>query len=409
MSISKSMTKIWRTAASGYGQYDDGSHVGGTTVAKRTFTATDDVTYDPYTVGNWRQQIKLGRSATTSLNGRHYKAIIREGHTITDNLGTHPHFFYVNVGDTLQQSFGFPALDQNLSLIADNKARSKLLAHYLELVNTWRGGNFFAEIRESINMLRHPVESFYRETWNFAGKVGKLGKVYKKRPIQYGKALADAWLAYAFGAKPFAQDCNDAAAVLNKLGGSGRFDLAPLGGFGRETTGSVAVFANPGLPVPAFFQYDRQIKSDLTVRYRGKVKCALPGNQADLENCGLGVFDIVPAVWEAIPWSFFIDYFANVGEVIDGYRLCAVNLAWMNRTVRNSTTINQNNVRPYTSGSAVTTAATGSTYALSQFVSRGPSGLPAPNLHFQKVPGIDSLKWLNTAALARQVLGSKPK
>jgi hypothetical protein len=51
---------------------------------------------------------------------------------------------------------------------------------------------------------------------------------------------------------------------------------------------------------------------------------------------GVGVEDILPAVWEAVPWSFFVDYFVNVSSVIDSFSVIASNISWANRTVRNS-------------------------------------------------------------------------
>jgi hypothetical protein len=371
--------------------------------------ATDTVTHGG-SVPNWKRRIALCQSATTSLVGTHRKLISHSGSM--DVVQESPKVLCQVVGDLHRHNITFNTPSGSVDPVADSKARAKLLSHYIEMINEWRGGNFLAEVRETIHFLHSPVKSFYKSTWDFAGSVRKLGRVKQKSPVEYGKALSNAWLAYAFGAKPLVQDANDAATALNHLGGgtAAGFDTKTISGFGRNSLGNILVQTGSlSTPLSIGAAYDNVTKTDNTVRYRGAFKCGLPGVRKDLQQLGLDVFDIVPAVWEAIPWSFFIDYFANVQEVLDGYRLWDANVGWFMVTVRNSGTRNlQSNRGVPVAGGLTPSVSGGSAYALVTQVNRGPSNIPHPDWRFQ-MPGFPSLKWLNIAALARQCYGSAPK
>jgi len=258
-------------------------------------------------------------------------------------------------------------------------------------------------------MLRHPVQSFYHETYSFAGRVGKLRKVRYRNPLDKAKAVADAWLAYSFGVKPLIADANDAMSALNRLkqqGGTGRDRkvISALGHFTEvgkaDQTGLACVSGDPVNPLDITWFY----KVDWTVRYKASLKSRLEDLTTVGEQFGVGVFDIVPAVWEAIPWSFFIDYFANVGEMIDSCRLWAADFGWCFRSVRNAGTSNVINARLNTNATSwgPSYLSGKGTYSLCVYVNRAPSSIPYPSFRFQ-MPGLDSMKWLNIAALTEQV------
>lgn len=264
-------------------------------------------------------------------------------------------------------------------------------------------------------MLHNPVKSFYHKTWEFAGKVGKLRNVSKQKRRHVVDTIADAWLAYGFGVKPLISDANDATAALNKLknemGGTGQ-DSTMVSGYGDNKS----LTKSAGLPLTTVAgdsdlnnKYDSWLIEHRTVRYR----CALKAHLEDLttvgKQFGVDVFDVIPAVWEAIPWSFFIDYFANVGEMLDSCRLASAEVAWCNRTVRNSSALTLNGVRHVPTPSLPTCSISGNPrfYALARYVNRTPSSIPYPSFGF-KVPGLDSTKWLNIAALTEQIFTKRP-
>jgi hypothetical protein len=54
------------------------------------------------------------------------------------------------------------------------------------------------------------------------------------------------------------------------------------------------------------------------------------------EEAGLRFRDFVPALWEWIPYSFLVDYFTNIGDIIEAASFPKSDLAWCARTYRNT-------------------------------------------------------------------------
>ncbi len=382
-------------------------------VYDRTLNGDGMVTYGS-NYKDWRVRIRRGLSATTALEATSTLNIQMTPGQVTRGYTAQGWTTWLLTGDLFARAAFVPVPSSVMDAVAEQRAASKFLSHYIDHKNTWRGGNFFAELRETIHALRHPVQSFYRQTWDLAGKVREIGRIYTKRR-EYAKHIGDAWLAYAFGVKPLIADANDAAKALNRvkeqLGGTGHTQKR-ISGFGRNQTHSVTRDVDLGSVVAGGTglqcSYDRYLITTNTVRYHGAISARLEDSTTLLEQFGVGAFDVLPAVWEAIPWSFAIDYFANVGEMIDSCRLASGDMLWVNRTVRNTAALTMNGLRcrpiAFQFGSV---GGSPKFYALGRYVIRGASSVPYPSFHF-KVPGIASNAWLNIAALSTQIARSKP-
>lgn len=360
---------------------------------------------------DWRKLIARGESATTTMTGSRHQLRPREGDIrLVYADGT----VDVCSGVVDQSSVVLINVAATMGPVADAKARSRLLSKYIETKSTWRGGNFLAEIRETIHAFRHPVQSFYRQTYEFAGKIRTLRKVYVRHKADYAKRLADLWLAYAFGVKPTVSDANDLAETLNSLVNRQFVDKKGIRAHGHNSTATVQVLSfNPGCPgfpgIPTIVQ-EFTDKSDAHVWYRGAVKCnPQNANRFLLQSFGVDVFDIVPAVWEAVPWSFFIDYFLNVQEMLDSMRYWDADFAWLNRTYRNARVVNVKPLKfPTAYGTVRIYGSGGGGYRLATYVDRRPQpDPPYPSWTF-RMPGFPSLKWLNIASLSQQFRSSKP-
>lgn len=375
-------------------------------------SATDTVFYGDEAPG-WRQRIQNHSSATTVLQGT--KTVVRMPVGTASYFNGSPTVYCQNGAGWghytgYQLTLNDPGNGTNAT--ADAKAKAKLLDSYLNAVNTWRGGNFLAEIRETIHMIRHPVQSFYNQTYRFAGQVKGIGKAYRLNPVSYSKRLADAWLAYVFGVKPLIQDANDAFKALSRLGEGGRADtFQKLRGSSRfETVSSSFVDFSPIGWVGSSYRSLKTVKSSYKVRYIGCLKTQMDGLAFQAVEFGVSLDDILPAIWEAIPWSFFIDYFLNVQEVLDGLR-------WVN-AVPYRLDLNVRNVgvvqigKPYSNNNIPTIATSincGPAHSMVVRVNRTPvAAFPFVGFRF-KFPGFPSLKWLNIAALSEQIRHSRPK
>lgn len=378
-------------------------------VHNRVLTGNGQVTYGS-NIGDWRERIALGLSATTALEGTSTLRMEMQGGSITARFG-YPYVICHQYGDLFSIQAGVPSASTGLDAIAERKAASKFLSKYIAATNTWRGGNFMAEIRETIQMLRHPSKLLYHKVWEYAGSFRKFRNVKRLKRKHVADYIADTWLGFVFGVKPLIADCNDAGKALERIKNGSGHDTMRISGYGDNRFMDKTIFAHsvpPGAQSLNNFFAHYSVKHQ-TCRYYGALKAQPADRYTAFEQAGFTVFDIVPAAYEAMPWSFFLDYFGNINEILDSCKLWTADFAWVNRTIRNSTALTQKDIfHVPVPGNLECSISGGRFYALARYVKRSTSAIPYPSFHF-KMPGSDSAKWLNIAALAEQIFSSRPR
>lgn len=388
---------------------NDGGKTYVVTTSANSVKWADQVTLGPSPNG-WKVAISQGNNATSVLDG--YKQVHGCAGLDYSHRGTKPGLMDIVITSGVNINAGsevtYPAAV--VDPLATYLASKRLLGSIISQQSTWRGGNFIAEFAETVEMLAHPLKSIFSHTWTFVGNVGKLKKVYKRDPIRYGRLLGGAWLAYAFGIKPLVDDANDAQAAVDNLREElGSFDSMAISGSG-VAEGMLHVSAHTGVPKCPYAVYDEDRISRSRVKYYGALRATPTGWPQIAQNFGVGFTDIVPAVWEAVPWSFLVDYFVNVGEMLDSAKLAFVDLAWLNQGTQVS-------LETRTSAAYVSAAAAPNGYdvvpgggaGVSKRVwkHRTATTIPYPGWNF-RIPGLSSRKWCNVTALVAQIAGSRP-
>lgn len=381
----------------------------------RHVTALDGRTADE-TKRDWRALIRRGGSATTQLSGTLH--VLKPGYGDAYQKVKNNGSYEFDHGCLLASAVVFGTSVGDINVTADNIARSKLLSHYIGIRNNWRGGNFLAELRETIHALKHPLDTAYSNTLKWVQKV-----VANKRKLAYmaerqrhnaksikdlRKAMADDWLTYAFGLKPLISDIQDGSDAFNKMLDPERSDRISISGKGNIVGGSTSRLVGSTVPGSIPITYEQTTVTNSSVKYYGQLKARPYGRGLQLEKFGVDPYDAIPAVWEAIPFSWFVDYFVNVSEVLDGCRLWSADVAWLNRGVRNSSAITQHSLKCVKSDATYTDREVGGkgAFTLVLNVDRRPSSLPHPNWTF-KMPGLGSFRWLNIAAVIEQIKHQK--
>lgn len=392
------------------GHWRNPSYGGATWVPYKTVTKVDledKVTYGKNVPG-WRTKLRTGQGVVTSLVG--VKQTLEVHYDGEGATGPIP--FKVNQNgseDAVHGPIGtvvgtgiVPTAYTGISNTAVQQARQKLLQSYISKVQTFSGGKFLAELKDSIELVTHPVRSIYKQTWAFAGTVKKLGRVYRHKPRSAALALSESWLAFSFGVKPFVQDANDAAEALNRLVAEPRDNLRYVKGVGHDRIVSqynTIWSSGGGTSIPI----TQTVATDLSYRLEGAFRQQPTGTENALSEFGLDVFDIAPSIWEGIPWSFFVDYFTNVSDCLEAWRYISVDQAWLISTVRNRTTttcVPHDNAYLSNPDRFYRYSGNGSTKGTATFVSRAATSFLAetPEFHF-KLPGKSLSRWLNITSL----------
>jgi hypothetical protein len=352
---------------------------------------------------NYRKIIRQGNNATTEYlcdTKKFNSTSIQGGTTVTNPFsGARYTVDYKRSG--LLGPNPYDPIDTGTSS-ADSIARQQFVSRYRSRRTQFQTGVALGELREVVEMIRSPAKALRDGIDSYYGTVKKRLRKSKNRK----RTIQDTWLEYSFGWVPLVNDvknvCKLATAdpfrVFEKLTGKG--DVVDQNVLVPESTGYGVCQIN----------YNVVRKSSVTVVYKGAIR-AENSPPSFPEQLGLSWSNLLPTVWELIPYSFLVDYFTNVGVVIDGISTGTISLAWGCRSqIHKSTTsiggvaLNYDHLQTslpfkwtgsgYASGGGLCSTRFRYIRSLIDSVSVG-----FGDFSF-RLPGSDT-KWLNIAALAR--------
>jgi len=372
---------------------------------------------------SWASKIRSGADATTSFEAQ------RE--TLTGTL-TSSHFMerfkvggqwtpfniqeYENWYNPVRVSLSglSESSADNLALRKGFNALRKQRSHFQGMI-------FLGEAGESIGMIRDRGQKLFLGLTNYLSylkgsalraRFSRGGKVNQFRLRQY---LADTWLEYSFGWRPLISDINDAAKAYRQLinqTDNRRERIMVMGNVPMDTFDYGTDITSVGNVV--FYEHGFA-RRGCSIRYIIFLKYSASGANPDIsamERFGFTLNDFIPAVWELTPWSFLVDYFTNIGDILNAVTTSQSDVQFVVRTAikygisektthLDTRTMNQwygDKNRYEWSGSP------GHTFYTIRTVSRSSQGnLRYPS--FEVSVPIRTTQWLNMAALSQQLNG----
>lgn len=299
-------------------------------VGKLTRTRTGD--RNP----KWRSQVKAGQNATTAMTGLFDSIESTPGTAVLhcqQPSGGGPYYDLTFSGDLAAiQAFrnGFNWTPMSAS-VAYNRGLTSYLKRVSQVNQAFSGLTFLGELRETVRMIRNPAQNLR----NILGAyVDDLKKSKKRSPKNWKKNLSGAWLEHAFGMTPLISDIQNASRAYNRL--VEEPTLIPVRGVGvheasvpsrtfEELLGSILGTYTP-------MMWHSCISTDkAVVVFRGMVKRESRATAAGKAALfGFSPEQFIPTVWELLPWSFLIDYFTNIGDIIETGVVNQGSIAWTN-------------------------------------------------------------------------------
>jgi len=275
----------------------------------------ENIVYTEDSPKDWRHRILTGQDATSVLVGtgttiKNDRGFIQAtgkkppvlGHTWTSRGRITPHVSGLLHPDVV------PHPD------ADNRAATELLSSYRDAVSAFQGANFAAEFLECVTLFTSPLKSIFGKSVGLANAIGKAKGVAYSNPRRYAQKISSAYLGYQFAVAPLAADLSAAASGFQQFM-ENRIKVKGISGKGSaEEEIESSVKTHPDMGALAIQSYQCMKLSQ--VRYHGKVGMSFSGMGSLMAQMGFSAPDIVPSVWEAVPFSFLIDYFTNVSETL---------------------------------------------------------------------------------------------
>lgn len=376
----------------------------------------------------YRKVIKEGNNATGSLtvqvsNARadDLSAIIYKRATADPSspdfgkLGSFGHegvFLNVNLPLPISSHTGSSDMSKACS-IAVGALTKKITRRRRQVQGLVVGG----ELYKTLSMVFKPAKALRAKVTTLNARVHRM---VRKRVSGTGpsaaKIAADLWLEAVFGWKPLLADVKDGAVALARIATKSALEKEQFRAYGSHEVPSLTAVTdatvawNPAATVAYKVHRVTSNRSECIIygRFSTRIPDAVSAGSAAVRLIGLSVVnweDLVPQVWELIPYSFLVDYFTNVGDVLEGFANIYHGIQWAaevhiveTKDFRNFVHNEQFQKDTYGLAYAFSSVLGATSETSYKVVSRTPTTLTDiyPTLRF-RLP-VD-MQWLNIAAL----------
>lgn len=241
--------------------------------------------------------------------------------------------------------------------VGSDLARSVALSKLYKKLESDRSElNSYAVLAEFTDVLRQfgrpfgaIVDAFMRHENRLIFERRRLVGSKTWRDEQFARIAADTWLEVSFGLLPLFSDAVSVAEAFGRfeyeLAESPRlrermrtraFDVT------RQRTGEMDSMSQPFSYIGYAVVKETQTiaKCQYTVGLQGDVRAAFGSNERLLQLLGLEPRNLPLAAWEAVPWSWLVDYFTNVQQILQAGATITSRVKWivLSQTIQTAAT-----------------------------------------------------------------------
>jgi len=223
-----------------------------------------------------------------------------------------------------------------------NRCIMKFLDECNKVTSTFEAGQDFGEYKETLNGIRHPLDSLRKSILSYFGALTKARHKYRRDRPSLKKVLSDTYLEFHFGWQPLADDIAQYIADIGRF----RFPIVPV-----HASASVPYEGDTGsndLPLvfhPGRLKQSYRTTYRFTVKIKGAVKSgATNGQISRAASLQLTPEFWLPTAWDLLPYSWMADYFINIGDIIKAATFCYGKIAWSSISTRDEATAETDNV-----------------------------------------------------------------
>jgi hypothetical protein len=168
---------------------------------------------------------------------------------------------------------------------------------------------------------------------------GLKGTVVFKR-AKWARIVASTWLEYAFGLAPLISDTRKVAEAYAHFNNDE--EISRLTQRSKIVARGEDLAVSQGVNTTQFLSSQIWVRRNTIDRASSRVQYVIGlkappatdfgSNDRLLQLLGVNQANLLPAAWEAIPWSWLIDYFSNVGNILDAAATSTASVSWVSRT-----------------------------------------------------------------------------
>lgn len=300
---------------------------------------------------NWRQKIIEKKNATTPLTASESSAIYEPGFVAFTESGAGKNF---SDKGGFQFSSIYPTMSTQSMNVAVAKASTKYYSKLDEIRASLQGQQFIGEFHQVVTLLKNPYRelgAILMDMLKLAAKNQKKGRLLariKPKGVDYDgrydlsksdvyRLMADGgamWLQFRFGILPLVSDISGLMSILRKK--AQEQDVRSYRCYGSEERSRSSVYTNGGdvYGVNYFGSRIEVCRTEHIIRfgYLHKLLDDYAAKVADFENSFLDPAKLPSTFWEITPWSWLIDYFVNVGDIINAVCTSSSNVVYVSKS-----------------------------------------------------------------------------
>lgn len=200
-----------------------------------------------------------------------------------------------------------------------NAVSGRFYSKASDAVTAFQGGVALGELKETIRLLVSPGKALKTALSDYVKKANKAIRRHQKsdptgrKRKRLQKHLAELYLAAQFGWKPLFNDIEAARKALAE-----KRDLVS-----RVRASQTVRISELLTQTDSQAINNIRYKKSILAYGEAKVKCygavrtgPLDPRYPDFQKWGFSQENFLPTIWNILPWSWFIDYFSNIGVVI---------------------------------------------------------------------------------------------
>lgn len=295
---------------------------------------------------DWRYRLAHGEQSTTYLTGMKYTVsagtfeLDRQYHyNVTPNPFWASRRSAILSGNDLHSGVDFgPYLGQfpgHAEYASDTNAYNRAISGFVRRVHesttAYEGIISFGQLGKVLHQIRHPANALVQGLGKYLSSLRKARTVLKRVPHSKRLSVAkriisQTWLEYAYGVRPTLRDLDGSMHALA--------DLQTRSSLGGEFVHFLGTDEASGA-VPGShswngiaYKYTRLWKETSFFYLYGATAVQSISNAAG-RYVGINPGNLLPSVWELIPYSFLVDYFVNINEILTAAASIRGLLAWV--------------------------------------------------------------------------------
>lgn len=284
----------------------------------------------------WRDQLKSGVNATTSMVAQNIT--IKNSYFYGQRIVGYNQFgspaLYTEIKDVVRGVYPYdpplpiPPPPSDVIARVHSRCVQKFINECEAAISSLSSGQDFGELKETLHAMTNPLSSM-RQLLVRTFTSLKKRRLPRMKLRDAEKVITDTYLEFTFGWNPLASDI--AAAYVGFTANGNHFESVPVETSAHEDYNASVETINSPFAVGTFRTFPLTVKmnSNYTERMKGAIRTHASGDKfSEAQVLGLLPHNFIPTIWELLPYSFVVDYFSNIGAVIQGLCFPFSDLAW---------------------------------------------------------------------------------